>query len=311
MRHSGLLTTGGAPVCGRLRSGISRAQLAGRRHGSARLCRRRIDTSLRDDGPDAPSLVTGWRALVANRGDTFRPPPNRAAVHAVARAGDPPQHWGEAGPACVGRAGRVPRPNPSANSVGGSWRTGDTRLDDGYPHVLSSFPSLGPASGGRTHRRRRGGADAPAPPCAHGRAALALPPLPALAGTVAPAPAYAHASGSAAQAAVNTALAQLGDRYAWAGAGPNSFDCSGLTQFAYQAAGISLPHSSRAQSTMGAPVSQGALQPGDLVFFYSPVSHVGIYIGNGQVVHAPSAGDVVKITDLAHMPGFATARRLA
>ncbi|MBW8764698.1 MAG: C40 family peptidase [Geodermatophilales bacterium] len=142
-------------------------------------------------------------------------------------------------------------------------------------------------------------------------AGVALTPLPALAGTVAPAPAYAHASGSAAQAAVNTALAQLGDRYAWAGAGPNSFDCSGLTQFAYQAAGISLPHSSRAQSTMGAPVSRGALQPGDLVFFYSPVSHVGIYIGNGQIVHAPSAGDVVKITDLAHMPGFATARRLA
>src|SRR3954467_13507176 len=142
-------------------------------------------------------------------------------------------------------------------------------------------------------------------------AGVALTPLPALAGTVAPAPAYAHASGSAAQAAVNTALAQLGDRYAWAGAGPNSFDCSGLTQFAYQAAGISLPHSSRAQSTMGAPVSRGALQPGDLVFFYSPVSHVGIYIGNGQIVHARSAGDVVKITDLAHMPGFATARRLA
>src|SRR3954452_13562241 len=141
-------------------------------------------------------------------------------------------------------------------------------------------------------------------------AGVALTPLPALAGTVAPAPAYAHASGSAAQA-VNSALAQLGDPYAWAGAGPNSFDCSGLTQFAYQAAGISLPHSSRAQSTMGAPVSRGALQPGDLVFFYSPVSHVGIYIGNGQIVHAPSAGDVVKITDLAHMPGFATARRLA
>src|SRR3954462_6205233 len=82
-------------------------------------------------------------------------------------------------------------------------------------------------------------------------AGVALTPLPALAGTVAPAPAYAHASGSAAPGAVHTPPAPHGGPYAPAGAGPNSFDCSGLTQFAYQAAGISLPHSSRAQSTMG------------------------------------------------------------
>jgi cell wall-associated NlpC family hydrolase len=73
---------------------------------------------------------------------------------------------------------------------------------------------------------------------------------------------------------------------------------------------VSLPHSSGTQSTLGYPVSVTDLQPGDLVFFYSPVGHVGMYIGNGQMVHAPTAGDVVKVTDLAYMPGLTAARRL-
>jgi peptidoglycan DL-endopeptidase CwlO len=119
------------------------------------------------------------------------------------------------------------------------------------------------------------------------------------------------ANSQAAQVAVNTALAQRGKPYVWAAAGPGSFDCSGLMQYAYRAAGVSLPHSSLAQSQMGKPVAKADLQPGDLVFFYSPVSHVGIYIGNGQMVHAPTSGDVVKITPLSVMPGYAMARRLA
>ena len=100
----------------------------------------------------------------------------------------------------------------------------------------------------------------------------------------------AAAPTAAAQVAVNTALAQLGKPYVWGGAGPSSFDCSGLTQYAYGAAGRSLPHSSRMQSSVGTPVSTANLQPGDLLFFYSPVSHVGMYIGNGQMVHAPTSG---------------------
>src|SRR5688572_32387800 len=72
----------------------------------------------------------------------------------------------------------------------------------------------------------------------------------------------------AAQVAVDTALAQQGTPYVWAGAGPGGFDCSGLTQFAFKAAGIALPHSSRMQSTMGTPIGRADLQPGDLVFFY-------------------------------------------
>jgi cell wall-associated NlpC family hydrolase len=109
---------------------------------------------------------------------------------------------------------------------------------------------------------------------------------------------------------VDTALAQVGKPYVWGGAGPNSYDCSGLVQFAYAAAGVSLPHSSSMQSTLGTPVSIADLQPGDLVFFYSPVSHVGMYIGNGQMVHASTSGQPVKVVDLAYMPDFNSARRI-
>jgi cell wall-associated NlpC family hydrolase len=116
---------------------------------------------------------------------------------------------------------------------------------------------------------------------------------------------------AAAQVAVNTARAQQGKPYVWAGAGPNSYDCSGLTRFAYAAAGISLPHSSRLQSGIGTPVARANLQPGDLVFFYSPVGHVGIYIGNGLMVHAPTSGSVVKIVNIDAMGGYNSARRLA
>ena len=144
-------------------------------------------------------------------------------------------------------------------------------------------------------------------------AGVVLTPLPALASPAAPAATAARvaAPNQVAQVVVDTALAQQGTPYAWAGAAPGGFDCSGLTQYAFQAAGIALPHSSQAQSTMGTPIAQADLQPGDLVFFYSPVSHVGIYIGNGQMVHAPSSGDVVKVTDVAAMGGFSGASRLA
>jgi cell wall-associated NlpC family hydrolase len=119
------------------------------------------------------------------------------------------------------------------------------------------------------------------------------------------------ASSEAAQVAVDTALAQRGKPYVWAAAGPGSFDCSGLTAFAYRAAGITLPHSSALQARMGQAVSRADLQPGDLVFFYSPVSHVGMYIGNGQMVHAPTSGDVVKVASLDAMGHFVGGRRIA
>ena len=141
-------------------------------------------------------------------------------------------------------------------------------------------------------------------------AGIALSPLPASAHTVA-APAATAAVSSAAQTAVNTALAQVGDRYVYGATGPNSFDCSGLTGFAYKAAGISIPRTSKAQSGFGTPVSKANLQPGDLVFFYSPVSHVAMYIGNGQIVHALNSSKPVQVMKLDSMPSYQSARRVA
>jgi cell wall-associated NlpC family hydrolase len=129
-------------------------------------------------------------------------------------------------------------------------------------------------------------------------------------GAAQPVPTAVAAPSGAAQKAVDTALAHVGDPYVWGAAGPHAFDCSGLTQYAYSAAGVSLPHSAASQSRMGTPVSRDQLQPGDLVFFYSPVSHVGMYIGNGQMVHASTSGEPVKVVSLDSMPGFNSARRL-
>ncbi|WP_240044307.1 C40 family peptidase [Nocardioides albidus] len=109
------------------------------------------------------------------------------------------------------------------------------------------------------------------------------------------------ASGRAAEA-IKYALAQVGDAYVWGAMGPNAFDCSGLTMMAYAQAGVSLPHSSRAQYGSGAHVAKSDLQPGDLVFYYSPISHVGIYLGNGLIVHAANPGAGVKVSDLDEMP---------
>jgi cell wall-associated NlpC family hydrolase len=111
----------------------------------------------------------------------------------------------------------------------------------------------------------------------------------------------APASGNAA-AAVDFAMAQVGDSYVYGAAGPSSWDCSGLTMGAWGAAGVALPHSSSAQMGSGTPVSQSELQPGDLVFYYSPVSHVGMYIGNGQIVHAANPSTGVQVTSLNSMP---------
>ena len=106
------------------------------------------------------------------------------------------------------------------------------------------------------------------------------------------------------------ACAQLGDPYVWGAAGPSTFDCSGLTLRAWEAAGVSLPHNADAQSRYGARVAptQATLQPGDLVFFHSPISHVGIYIGNGLMIHAPHSGTVVKIAKVQWANAVAAAR---
>lgn len=99
--------------------------------------------------------------------------------------------------------------------------------------------------------------------------------------------------------AMNIALSKRGSEYVWGAAGPSTFDCSGLVIYSFGQAGLSgLPHSSQALSGMGQAVSRSSLQPGDLVFFGSPVHHVGIYVGNGLMVDAPDFGQVVKVEPL-------------
>jgi cell wall-associated NlpC family hydrolase len=110
-------------------------------------------------------------------------------------------------------------------------------------------------------------------------------------------------------AAMQAALAQRGKPYRFGGAGPSNFDCSGLVDYAYMLAGMpGLPHSAAALQGMGMSVSRANLQAGDLVFFGNPAGHVGIYVGGGMMVNAPSTGQVVKVEPL--FSGYSGARRL-
>lgn len=115
-------------------------------------------------------------------------------------------------------------------------------------------------------------------------------------------PVPAPAPTSKGETALAFAREQLGEKYKYGAAGPSSWDCSGLTMKAWADAGVSLPHSAAAQYKIGAKVSQADLQPGDLVFFYSGPSHVGIYAGNGEVIHAPKPGKTVTYIKIKYMP---------
>lgn len=113
--------------------------------------------------------------------------------------------------------------------------------------------------------------------------------------------------------ALKFALAQVGDVYVWAAAGPTRWDCSGLTMRAFQKAGVSLPHSSRVQVKYGKNAAASSLKPGDLLFFGKPISHVSIYMGGGKMVHAPRPGKRVEVTKFVKVFGkkpFVGARRL-
>ncbi|MFI9272488.1 NlpC/P60 family protein [Kitasatospora sp. NPDC052896] len=112
-------------------------------------------------------------------------------------------------------------------------------------------------------------------------------------------------------AAVAAALSRLGDSYVWGHTGPTTFDCSGLMQWAYAQAGVSLPRTSQEQGTIGTEVpSLADAQPGDLVIYGSDMHHVGMYIGNGNVVHAPHTGDVVRVMQASVIGPIATIRRV-
>jgi cell wall-associated NlpC family hydrolase len=113
--------------------------------------------------------------------------------------------------------------------------------------------------------------------------------------------------------ALKYALAQVGDIYVWAAAGPTRWDCSGLTMRSYKQAGVSLPHSSRIQIKYGKSISASSLKPGDLLFFGKPISHVSMYMGGGKMVQAPRPGKKVEVVKFVTMFGkkpFVGARRL-
>lgn len=108
---------------------------------------------------------------------------------------------------------------------------------------------------------------------------------------------------------IETALAYHGIPYLWGGATPSAFDCSGLVLYVFKQHGVSLPHYSRAQFAMGEKIAPSSLEAGDVVFFGSPVYHVGIYVGSGYFLHSPRTGDFVKLSKLADRKDYAGARR--
>jgi cell wall-associated NlpC family hydrolase len=131
--------------------------------------------------------------------------------------------------------------------------------------------------------------------------------------SVSPADVHVTSAGSsAAHQAVEFALAQVGKPYVFGAAGPDSYDCSGLTMAAWASAGVSLPHSAADQYNYGTHVSESELEPGDLIFFYQPIGHVTIYIGDGMMVSAPTEGENVSVVPLSSFQSdYVGATRLA
>ncbi|MZE77971.1 hypothetical protein GTY57_13420, partial [Streptomyces sp. SID5475] len=111
-----------------------------------------------------------------------------------------------------------------------------------------------------------------------------------------------------AAAAVAAARAAVGRPYVWGATGPGSFDCSGLTYWSYQQAGVTLPRTSQAQRFAGRRVPLSEARPGDLVTYRTDASHVGMYVGNGQIVHAPHPGAAVRYDPVGLMPNATVTR---
>ena len=142
--------------------------------------------------------------------------------------------------------------------------------------------------------------DAAAPPADPN--ILAAPPEGIPPGDVAPPGDNPGGGSPAAATVIQAALSRIGDPYVWGGSGPNQFDCSGLVMWSFQQAGMSLPHSSQALAQGGQAVSRDQMQPGDLVTYYSDASHVGIYIGDGMMVHASTFGVPVRVAPVDNAP---------
>lgn len=121
-------------------------------------------------------------------------------------------------------------------------------------------------------------------------------------GELAPAPCPANYPGGGAGTAASFACDQIGKPYGWGSSGPDSYDCSGLMQAAWSQAGVNLPHNAASQRSATRYIDRSDLQVGDLVFYYGGLSHVAMYVGDGWIVHAPQAGDVVRMNSIDQMP---------
>lgn len=139
----------------------------------------------------------------------------------------------------------------------------------------------------------------PEPPQLPVKVPVSAPVLPSL--SLAPA-------AQSAKAAVATAYSLLGKPYRYGAGGPDAFDCSGFTRYTWRSAGVSLPHSSRAQYASLPHVPAGELQPGDLLFFGNPIHHVGMYVGGGQMIHAPETGSTVEVRSMSRRDFVGAAR---
>ncbi len=166
--------------------------------------------------------------------------------------------------------------------------------------VKSQYLALSP------HERTELAAPGPPPPPAVMTAALAPAPEGLAPGMGPGAPGPGSGQGAI---AVQAALTQVGAPYAWGGAAPGGFDCSGLVMWAFQQAGIALPHSSQAMAHGGQPVSLSDLQPGDVLTFYSDASHAGLYIGDGLMVHSSTFGQPVRVVPMNSSGPIYDARR--
>ncbi|OBH08987.1 peptidoglycan hydrolase RipC [Mycobacterium sp. E1747] len=184
-----------------------------------------------------------------------------------------------------------------AAAVRASLQSKQSQLQVQIAVVKSQYVSLSPEQ--RTALADPGpvpaGLPAPGPPAPEG----APPPAGQAPGEAPPPGGMPGPFGGGDRATVvQAALTQVGSPYVWGGAAPGGFDCSGLVMWAFQQAGISLPHSSQAQAAGGQPVALSDLQPGDVITFYNDASHSGLYVGDGMVIHSSTYGQPVRVVPM-------------
>ena len=273
---------------------------------------RRADLGRKPIYAVSAAVITATAAVAAAAGPAVVTPPTptpdrSASLAAAALDLAPPAQKGAQSP---GEPGSVV---PQAAGGVAVLAPGQVVAPDAAP-VLGSTIVARAAAAAKTFAEAQARQAARAAPAVPGNAPKpppkpAVKPAPKPAVKPAAAPAAPTVGSSVAARALALAKGKVGAPYVWGAAGPSAFDCSGLIVWAYKQLGVSLPHSSATLSTMGTPVAKAALQPGDLVFFYSPVSHVGIYAGNGMVLNATQSGEPVQYSKLANLP-FHSAMRL-